>query len=402
MQADTGRAEPVQTRNSERTPSKRDHRIDLLRGIALASIFINHMPGNWLEKWTTRNFGFSDAAEAFVLLAGYAAALAFFPRFLTGETWAVTVKAFRRAGVLYGAHIATTLVAILQFWLYASVSGSPEALELIGVAPIFTDIPAFSGGILMGGFQLGYFNILPLYVVLLALLPVMLWLAKRDLRLLAAASAAVYVAANAWGVSLPEYPIGGSWFFNPLAWQAIFVAGLMLGVGTVQGRTVPYHPAAFLAAFGYVAFGLVWIVGNLGLIAEGYLPDAVTTMHKTNAPLLRVLHVLSLAYVLCHSRVWGWLARVPSGFMLTRMGRHSLPVFAVGSLLSMAGWIVLLQTEADRIGQTAVVAAGLAVMGALAVWLDGNKTRRAPMRVEPEVAGTLRRDTFFAGMPFGH
>ena len=63
----------------------RDHRIDWLRGIALVSIFINHMPGNRLENWTTRNFGFSDAAELFVLLAGMAAAFAFFPRMLKGD-----------------------------------------------------------------------------------------------------------------------------------------------------------------------------------------------------------------------------------------------------------------------------------------------------------------------------
>ena len=40
----------------------RDHRIDILRGLALVSIFINHIPGNVLEPFTHKNFGLSDSA----------------------------------------------------------------------------------------------------------------------------------------------------------------------------------------------------------------------------------------------------------------------------------------------------------------------------------------------------
>ena len=51
----------------------RDHRIDFFRGLALVFIFWDHIPGNPLANLTVRNFGFSDAAEIFVFLAGYAA-----------------------------------------------------------------------------------------------------------------------------------------------------------------------------------------------------------------------------------------------------------------------------------------------------------------------------------------
>ena len=46
-------------------PGGRDHRLDIFRGLALMMIFINHVPGNVFEHLTSRNFGFSDAAEAF-------------------------------------------------------------------------------------------------------------------------------------------------------------------------------------------------------------------------------------------------------------------------------------------------------------------------------------------------
>ncbi len=55
----------------------RDHRIDFFRGLALIFIFWDHVPDNPLAQLTVRNFGFSDAAEIFVFLAGYAAILAY-------------------------------------------------------------------------------------------------------------------------------------------------------------------------------------------------------------------------------------------------------------------------------------------------------------------------------------
>ena len=55
----------------------RDPRLDVLRGLSLVMIFINHVPGNVYEKFTSRNFGFSDAAEGFVLMSGIAAGLAY-------------------------------------------------------------------------------------------------------------------------------------------------------------------------------------------------------------------------------------------------------------------------------------------------------------------------------------
>ena len=61
--------------NAKRLP--RDPRVDVLRGIALIMIFIDHVPGNLLSLVTLRNFGFADAAELFVLLAGFASMAAY-------------------------------------------------------------------------------------------------------------------------------------------------------------------------------------------------------------------------------------------------------------------------------------------------------------------------------------
>ena len=45
--------------------------VDFWRGFALVSIFVNHIPGIYYERFTHRNLSFSDSAELFVFLAGW-------------------------------------------------------------------------------------------------------------------------------------------------------------------------------------------------------------------------------------------------------------------------------------------------------------------------------------------
>ena len=59
------------------TVSSRDLRLDFFRGLALVFIFVDHIPNNLLAYFTLANIVFSDAAEIFVFLSGYTAALVF-------------------------------------------------------------------------------------------------------------------------------------------------------------------------------------------------------------------------------------------------------------------------------------------------------------------------------------
>jgi hypothetical protein len=61
--------------------TQRDTRLDVFRALALLTIFIDHVPGTVFEYLTLRNFGFADAAEAFVLISGIAVGLAYAPKF---------------------------------------------------------------------------------------------------------------------------------------------------------------------------------------------------------------------------------------------------------------------------------------------------------------------------------
>ena len=55
----------------------RDLRLDLFRGLANLGIFLDHIPNNMVNWLTTRNYGFSDAADLFIFISGYTVAFVF-------------------------------------------------------------------------------------------------------------------------------------------------------------------------------------------------------------------------------------------------------------------------------------------------------------------------------------
>jgi hypothetical protein len=55
----------------------RDRRLDFFRGLALIFIFVDHIPKNVLSYFTIQAAQFYDAAEVFVFISGYTAALVY-------------------------------------------------------------------------------------------------------------------------------------------------------------------------------------------------------------------------------------------------------------------------------------------------------------------------------------
>src|SRR5688500_15155861 len=107
----------------------RDARLDMFRGLALVMIFINHVPGNFYEAYTSRNFGFSDAAEAFVFMSGMAAGLAYSNSFRSGPLWPAIARVWARARQLYFVHLSITFVALGIFAAAALWLGATELLS---------------------------------------------------------------------------------------------------------------------------------------------------------------------------------------------------------------------------------------------------------------------------------
>lgn len=321
---------------------RRDPRIDFFRGIALVFLLWDHVTGSVFGHLTLRNFGFSDAAELFVFLAGSGAMLAYGKVYLRDGYYPMTLRVLRRTWVLYVAHVF--ILAQLMGVVFVA-NAQVETRDFIAETGLtyFIEQPqrALVSGLLLG-FKPMLMDPLPLYMLLLVLGAIAIpHLLRHPLRVLVP-SFAVYVFAQRFGVNLPARP-DGVWFFNPLTWQFLFVLGASFAAPSVGqgGLVLPERarramlPAAvvFLACAGVLA--LSWRVPQWH---DAWMPRRIATwlypISKTDLDPLRLLHFLALA--LCVSqwvRPGAWLQRsLPVALRL--MGRHSLEVFCFGVLLA--------------------------------------------------------------------
>src|ERR1700712_2433328 len=86
--------------------------IDFWRGFALITIFVNHIPGNFVERFSYRNLSLSDSAELFVLLAGWSMRLSIENPKRPLTIPAMIYKLWSRAFTLYVAQTFITEIAI--------------------------------------------------------------------------------------------------------------------------------------------------------------------------------------------------------------------------------------------------------------------------------------------------
>lgn len=383
----------------------REHRVDFLRGLALISMFINHIPGNIFAKLTHTNFGFSDAAEVFVTLAGFAAAQAYYPAYGRGEDLAATLKAWRRASLLYFCHIASTIAALALLATAAIAFSKPGYLgELIAplapaLTPVFADPARGYIGIATLGHQLGYFNILPMYMVVLFMLPLMMALARASLLWLISGSIALWLLVGIFGLNLPHYPNPGGWAFNPFAWQLLFVMGFALGVLWRDGWCFKIPIWVVWLAVIYLLFALVMTRLKLWDYMPTFsLPHRLWPWNKTYVSGARLLHLLALIVVVMGTPLWSWLKRVPHANFVNAIGRNALPIYCWGSLLCVVAMVARLELDAGIVGDILVVAAHLTLVAVLAQLHDrsrkiqtgrGGTTRKqaVPHGAEPSLSG---------------
>jgi hypothetical protein len=363
----------------------RDARIDVIRGLALLVIFINHIPGHAAAAWMPHNFGFSDAADAFVLLAGVSATLAY-GRVIDRKGLAVgAVKVAARIWNLYIAHLALFIIVCGVVATAVTRTQNPLYIEAINIQPFFNDTLTALGAMLTLTYQPNFLDILPLYIVLLALFPLIYLGMRANPVLTLAASAAIWQGALIMGLNLPNTG-AGHWFFNPFAWQFLFAIGVAMGRASQLGVTLPYSRALDLAALCLLVLALMVKLspGNpFGLkLLDAWVDHVQLGTDKTNLAWLRVAHVLALAWVAIRLLPAGeGLLRFAAGRQLAMIGRHSLEVFCAGTVLSIIGQIILAETAFAPAAQLLVAVGGIIVLlglGAFLTWYQSLATQRVP------------------------
>ena len=220
----------------------RDLRIDFFRGLALIFIFIDHVPGNSLAYLTMHSFGLSDAAEAFVLIAGFAAALAYANTLERDGLLAGARRIGARLRELYAAQLLLVAICGTMLGLAARWFENPLYFEHVNLTPFSHDPWGAIWRSLLLYYQLGYINILPLYIMLLAWFPVLWLMLRRNAASGLALSVAVWLSAGWGGMNLPSWPDVYGWYFNPFAWQLLFATGAFAAFKMRQGATLNRSP----------------------------------------------------------------------------------------------------------------------------------------------------------------
>ena len=370
------------------SPTSRDLRLDFFRGVALIFIFIDHIPENILSYFTLEAFGFFDAAEVFIFISGFTAALVYGRRLVEKGVIYATAQVLRRAWQLYVAHVFLFVIFIAEVSYTVTTFNNPMYNEEMRVADFLDEPHVAVIQALLLQFQPTFLDILPLYILMLVIFPVVLIGMQRHPLLVLLPSAALYIVVQIFGIVVPAYPEGHVWYFNPLAWQFLFVSAALLGHARIRGQThLPFarvlYPAAaviFAAAF---LIKLSWTIHGVWDAFPGLLLKQLWPINKNNLSPLRLVPFYALVVLVAlrvprEARFLQSAAARP--FVLC--GQQSLEIFCLGIILSVLAHFILTEYSGGVWMQLAANAAGITVMFLTAAMLAWYKMvdRMPPLR----------------------
>ncbi len=357
-------------------PGRSANAVDFWRGIALIMIFIDHVPGNIYSSVTMARFAFCDAAELFVFLAGWSLSLATGGAFSPHTPGRVIIRLLARAIEIYRAQLVLTAIALAILAGTALLRNNPIFLEWHNAGPAFFDPVKTTIGWVLLTHQLWFFDILPLYVVLLLMAPGFIILARWNRLLALSASLLLYVCVLTFNLRLPSWPGESGWLFNPLAWQLLLVLGFLMS-DTAQDNTRfrRWAPTLVWPAAGCALIIAVLSVRGVDLdplsVPE---PRAFFLLDKTSLSPLRVLSLLVLVAAFHQLYHWARDRLGRAGDFLCGLGRNSLAVFGVSSLLSLCGQLFRFIIGGGLTIDTITVVLGILLMGCTA-WFVEWRTR---------------------------
>jgi hypothetical protein len=356
-------------------PARREARVDVLRGVALLSIYVDHIPRDILNNVTMRNFGFSDAAELFVMLAGFASVMAYGRSFARDGAATGLRKIVMRCARLYAFQVGLLLATIGIVWAWDTHFN----LEVRSMAPlIHGGAREIVRGLTLRS-QPSNLNILPLYILLLSLFPLIYAGIRVSLGLTVLVSAAAWAATNFYpGLNLINTFDGNGWFFDPLSWQFIFVLGAAMAVVMARrGGALPRWP--WLVALCWLFLGLSFLEvfpwTDYGL--PNLAPVRMDPPDKTHLAPLRLLHAMALVYVALSWRGWTGAGRSLVIRAVEVCGKHSLEVFSLGTLLGLLGRLAFRTFDDSWQMQVIVNVVGIGGMVGLGVLLERARKRPA-------------------------
>jgi hypothetical protein len=371
-------------------PGTRDLRLDLFRGLALWLIFLDHIPSNVMSWVTIRNYGFSDATEIFVFISGYTTAFVYGRAMQQGFVVAAA-RILKRAWQIYVAHIFLFAIYMAEIAYVSRSFENPLYGEEMGIFEFLQqpDVTLVQAALLK--FKPANMDVLPLYIVLLAGFPPMLWLLLRWRAAALGASVLLYLLTWHFGWNIAAYP-NGYWVFNPFAWQLLFVFGAWCALGgakqldfIIKSRVTVVLAILYLLFAGAIA--LTWYIPGLDRLVPRFLEEWMYPIDKTNLDVLRFVHFLALALLTVHlvPQHWRGLSS-PLLRPVVLCGQHSLEIFCLGVFLSFAAHFLMVEINEGIGMQVAASLSGIVIMvatAALISWYKRIEGRGASSRPGP-------------------
>ena len=380
----------VKVQGSAVPSQQRDFRLDFFRGLALIFIFIDHIPENILSYLTLQAFQFYDAAEVFIFISGYTAALVYSRTLTSQGAFYATAQILRRAWQLYVAHIFLFMIFIAEVSYIVTTFNNQMYNDEMRVADFLEEPHVAIIKALLLQFQPTFLDILPLYILLLVIFPAILLGLRLQPLLVLIPSFLLYVVVQIVDLPVPAYPEGHVWYFNPLAWQFLFTVGAALGFGAAgTGRRWGRAGAPLLMAIIVVAIGFIvklsWTVHGVWDAVPGLFLKELWPVNKNNLSPIRLAPFFATVLVV------GALVAPNMKFLHSGVakpvilcGQQSLEVFCFGILLSALGHFILSEYNSRIMTQLAVNLAGVLALYLTAKMIDWYKS----MGRTPQPTGT--------------
>jgi hypothetical protein len=366
----------------EKPRRARDVRLDFFRGLAMFIIFVAHMPDNSWFSFIPARFGFSSAGELFVFCSGLASAFAFGSVFNKAGFGAGLKRILVRIWQVYWAHIGLALGVITVSIAATSLTGI-DYEKAVGLGLFYADPAAGFLGLVSLTYVPAFLDVLPMYLVLLAFIPVMMALAKISRYLAMGAILALWLAVQITGINLPGgYTAGAVWHFNPFAWGLIFFTAFAFGLGwlprpaLVKGRLF-WACVAFLVVSVPVNF---WAFTDNVPVLEAIHEGLVGPTGKTNLNILLYLHFLASAYVAL-VLIDPVKHRLAEARPIILVGQQALASFIASILLAWMGGMLL-----DQIGRGVLATAFANLAGFAGILVVAALTQAYKRVKEPEKA----------------
>ena len=327
----------------------------------------------------------------FIFISGFTASLVYGRALATRGALIATVQVLRRAWQLYVAHIFLFMIFIAEVSYTVRAFNNPMYNEEMGVGDFLEHPHIAVVQAMLLQFQPTFLDILPLYIVLLLIFPLVLFCSA-----LAAAGGADSVGAalpRRAGVRHRHAGLSArhsSWIFNPLAWQFLFILGAVLGHAETQPRGRARLVAARLLAGARHRRRLFTI--RMSWTFHGFLesvPDLFAReLWPTNKSNLSPIRLVSFFALVMLAARWvspqARFMRATAARPLVLCGRHSLEIFCLSILLSALGHFLMSEINTGLTMQLGVNVVGIAIMCLTAGMLDWY---RAVQRMPVTTAG---------------